>query len=91
MQTSSSEKDLGVLIDNRLAMSQEYALVAKQANDILVFIKKSMACRSKEVIFPLYCALGKATYGVLCPILGLQILDRQVTTEESPVLGYRDG
>jgi len=31
----SSQKDVGVLMDYRLAMSQQYALVAKKANAVL--------------------------------------------------------
>jgi len=50
LESSSVERDLGLLVDDRRTMSQQCALVAKKVNDILGCIKRSVASRSREVV-----------------------------------------
>ncbi|PKU42771.1 hypothetical protein llap_6921 [Limosa lapponica baueri] len=57
LESSSEEKDLGLLVDNRMTISQQCTLVAKKANGILGCIRKSMTSRSREDVLPFYSAL----------------------------------
>jgi len=67
IESSPAEKDLGVLVDEKLDMSHQCGLAAQQANHILGCIPSSVGSRVREGILPLCSALVRPPPGVLCP------------------------
>ncbi|KAJ7420491.1 hypothetical protein WISP_48285 [Willisornis vidua] len=57
LESSQAERNLGVLVDRKLTMSQQCAQVAKKASGILSYIKNSVASRMRKVILALYSVL----------------------------------
>ena len=69
IESSPAGKDLRVLVDGKLTTSQQCALAAQKANNILGCIKRSVASRSRERLLPLY-SHETPPPAVLCPALG---------------------
>jgi len=53
LESSSAERDLGMLVNDQLPMCQPCAQIAKKASGILGCIRRSVASRSREVLLPL--------------------------------------
>ena len=57
LESSSAEKDLEVLVDDKLTTSQQCTLMAKAGSSIQDCISRSISSRLKKVVLPLCSAL----------------------------------
>ncbi|GAB0189196.1 cGMP-dependent protein kinase 2 [Grus japonensis] len=76
IESSPEEKDLGVLIDEKLNMSWQCVLAAQKASRVLGCLKRGVTSRWREVILPLYSTLVRPPPGVLRPALGAPVQER---------------
>ena len=53
LESCPAEKDLGMLVNSWLNMSQQFGQAARKTNGILVCIRNNVASRSREVIMSL--------------------------------------
>lgn len=83
--SSFAEKDLGVVVNIKLSMSQQYVLASNKEYAILGCLRQSIATKSRKVMLPHCSALVK---GVLCPALSSSVQDKYGHAVKSPTKNH---
>ncbi|PKU47816.1 hypothetical protein llap_1855 [Limosa lapponica baueri] len=90
LESSFEEKDLRVLVDVKLNMSQQCALAAKKATGVLGCIAEVLpACQGRRS-FPSSTHKAEVTPGVKRSLLGSPIQERHRHTGENSTKGHKD-
>ncbi|GAB0182380.1 cAMP-dependent protein kinase inhibitor alpha [Grus japonensis] len=91
IESSPEEKDLEVLVDEKLNMSQQCVLAAQKADCILGCIKRRVPSRLRNMILPLYYALMRPHLEYCIQLWGPQYKkNRHGAVGVSPEEGHED-
>lgn len=90
VHAGGSQLESSSVEDSKWNMSQQYALVANRTSSVLGYIRRSIAGRSREGIFPPQVSPGEATAAVLCPVLGSPVQQKYGAAGESQAEGHEE-
>ena len=90
IEFSTAKKDLGVLVNEKLDMSQQCVLAVQKANCIPGCIKISILSWLRDMILALYSALVRPHLEVLCPDVESSVQERHGAVGACPEEGHND-
>lgn len=88
--SSSVERDQGVLVHNKLNVSEQCAAVASKANRMLACINKGVTSTEERCHCPILLSAYQATPGILCSVLVPTIQKRCGQAGGGPEKGHKD-